>query len=83
MPSILTKINVYKYATVATGRPIAAVPSGTDLSWFTLIPISNRTRASHCSKIKTNQAHGFNHFANKNQSKINKSFINMSSPQSI
>lgn len=38
------------YAPVATGRPKAVVPSGKERSWFTLIPISNKARASHCSK---------------------------------
>lgn len=43
----LTKISVYKYAPVATGRPIALVPSGRERSWLTVIPISNSARASH------------------------------------
>lgn len=45
-----TNIPVNTYATVATGRPIDEAPSGTGRSWFTLIPISNRARASHCIK---------------------------------
>jgi hypothetical protein len=43
----VTKINVYTYAPVATGRPKAVVPSGRDRSWFMLIPMSNKARASH------------------------------------
>lgn len=41
---------MYKYAPVATGRPNAVVPSGKDFSWLTLIPMSNKARASHCHK---------------------------------
>lgn len=40
------------YAPVATGRPKALVPSGNERNWFTLIPMSNRASASHCSKGK-------------------------------
>lgn len=40
------------YAPVATGRPKAVVPSGKERNWFTLIPISNRARASHYNNNK-------------------------------
>jgi hypothetical protein len=43
----LTKISVYAYAIAVTGRPKALVPAGMERSWLTLIPISNRARASH------------------------------------
>lgn len=53
---VLTKINVYTYAPVATGRPKAVVPSGRERNWFMLIPMSNRARASHWKKTR-NQLH--------------------------
>jgi len=40
------------YAPVATGSPIAVVPSGTEHSWFTLMPMSSRAKASHYAKVR-------------------------------
>lgn len=39
------------YAPVEIVRSKALEPAGKDRNWFTLMPMSNKARASHCIKI--------------------------------